>query len=541
VASLSHPNIVRIYELCADEEELSLVFEFVEGKTLRQLLNERGLLPTEIAVVISNEILKGLAAAHEKGIIHRDLKPENVLVSERGEVKIADFGLAIVKDLPRLTLEGVPVGTAKYMAPEQVTGEEVTPQSDLFAMGLILFEMLTGQSVLKGKTWQECLQELLLYQLPRFSDYRHAISTEMERILSALLERSPARRYENARAAREALALALAAIQLSPPDLLHSFLERSPAKAASGIQPTKSESKHRVRLVVMWAIPLLVATLAIVIYIMNRDGESNHQNTEESRQSDSTHDTIPTPIITPSESPRTEIPALKESLSNETVQTEPPKKLARLLISCDSLTEVIVDNQSVGVALRDTLFLSPGMHHVRLKNDVIPMTMDTAITLVEDQFETLSVNLCDRAPKAKLFVVCQDWGDVSIDGEKHGRTPLRGVELRACRHRVSIQNRYFPVDIDTTVNLRAGETDTLFVSFYDYVGLLRVIWVNPGADIFVDNVKAGSTPIAKPIPVTLRKEHTIRLENPSYARWDTTIFFNKPDTLDLRVDLTKTM
>jgi len=537
VASLSHPNVVRIYELCVDDEELSLVFEFIEGRTLRQLLNECGLLPLEVAIGITQEILEGLAVAHEKGIIHRDLKPENVLLSQQGEVKIADFGLAMVRDLPRLTLEGAPVGTAKYMAPEQVAGEEVTPRTDLFALGLILFEMLTGQAVLKGRTWQECLQELLLYQIPRFSDYRAVISSEIERILAGLLERSPMRRFESARAVREALTAVSRPVQLPPPDLLRDFMERSPVKAVAEIRPTAPKSKGRKRSIMIWGISLLVIAVAIVVYFVSRIPPVSKP-----KQSHSTHEEWvrfgPNPEDTAS------ITALEMSIPSlaDTVRSLPTvlqEELARLFILCEPWTEILIDSKTVGITPLDTLRLPVGSHHVRLRNDSIPVTVDTVIALEVSQPKTLSVDLYDFALPARLQVVCIDWGEIWIDGRKNGRTPLGEVELRAGRHRFLFENEYFPVKIDTAITLRAGEADTLIVSFYDYVGLVRVVWVNPGADIFVDGAKVGSTPIARPIPLTLREKHTVRLENPSYAPWDTTIFFGEPDTLEVRVDLTK--
>jgi hypothetical protein len=230
---------------------------------------------------------------------------------------------------------------------------------------------------------------------------------------------------------------------------------------------------------------------------------------------------------------------MQDSLSDTRVQPESQKEQARLLILCEPWTEVIIDSQKIGTTPLDTLLLAVGSHHVHLRNDSIPVTVDTVIALEVSQAKTLSVDLYDFALPTRLLMVCRDWGEVWIDGKKHGRTPLGEVELRAGRHRLLFENEYFPVKIDTMITLRAGAADTLRVSFYDYVGLVRVVWVNPGADIFVDGVKVGSTPIARPIPLTLQEEHTIRLENPNYPPWEKRIRFPKADTLELRVDLTR--
>ncbi len=165
IARLSHPNVVQIYDLRASADDLSIILEFIEGATLGKLLKDHGSLPCEVAVTIAGEILSGLEHAHAAGIIHRDLKPDNVLVSVKGEVKITDFGLATLRDQPTVTQEGMVIGTPSYMAPEQAGGGEITVVTDVFAVGLILFEMLTGRRVHEGASLAETFQNVLRYRL----------------------------------------------------------------------------------------------------------------------------------------------------------------------------------------------------------------------------------------------------------------------------------------------------------------------------------------------------------------------------------------
>jgi serine/threonine-protein kinase len=144
VARLSHPNVVAVYDQGSDGRNLYLAMEYVPGRTLRQLLNERGKLTPGESLDIIDSVLAGVAAAHHAGIVHRDVKPENVLLAEDGRVKVADFGLARSMTGTSHTKTGILMGTVAYLAPEQVTGNASDARCDVYAAGVLLFELLTG-------------------------------------------------------------------------------------------------------------------------------------------------------------------------------------------------------------------------------------------------------------------------------------------------------------------------------------------------------------------------------------------------------------
>src|SRR5256886_7109778 len=152
VARLSHPNVGTVFDQGADGHSLYLAMEHVPGQTLRELLNERGQLSPREALDIMGGVLAGLAAAHDAGIAHRDVKPENVLLSDSGVVKVADFGLARLLAGVRQTKSGMIIGTAAYLAPEQVAGAASDARSDVYAAGVMLFELLTGRQPHTGDT-----------------------------------------------------------------------------------------------------------------------------------------------------------------------------------------------------------------------------------------------------------------------------------------------------------------------------------------------------------------------------------------------------
>jgi Tol biopolymer transport system component/predicted Ser/Thr protein kinase len=205
LASLNHPNIAQVYGF----EDRALVMELLEGETLRDRI-QSGALPTRKAIEYATQIARGLAAAHERGIIHRDLKPENVFVLRDGHVKILDFGLARqiaprgsggTETLAAVTGTdaGTVMGTVGYMAPEQVRGEALDARADLFALGAVLYEMLTGQRAFRRETTAETMTAILREDPPELSSVRADLSPVIDRIVRHCLEKNPIERFQTAR------------------------------------------------------------------------------------------------------------------------------------------------------------------------------------------------------------------------------------------------------------------------------------------------------------------------------------------------------
>src|SRR5205823_1986720 len=145
-ARLSHPNVVAVYDAGEEDGRPYIVMEYVEGETVADVLRRRGSLPPEEAVEIAAQVCAGLAHAHAHGLVHRDVKPQNLLVARDGRVKIADFGVARGDDASKLTQAGTVLGTAAYLSPEQAAGAEVGPCSDIYSVGAVLYELLSGST-----------------------------------------------------------------------------------------------------------------------------------------------------------------------------------------------------------------------------------------------------------------------------------------------------------------------------------------------------------------------------------------------------------
>ena len=211
VASLTHPGILSIYELAVADGIPFAVMELLEGRNLRERI-AAGPLPWREAVDIAAAIADGLAAAHAKGVVHRDLKPENVFLTSDGHVKILDFGLALQRldvggegPTAAHTAAGLVLGTFGYMSPEQVTGERVDGRTDVFALGCLLYEMLTGRQLFTGVTPQEQIAKLLHDSAPDLSAFDPLAPQELRAIVARAVERDPARRFDSAMTVAAAL------------------------------------------------------------------------------------------------------------------------------------------------------------------------------------------------------------------------------------------------------------------------------------------------------------------------------------------------
>jgi eukaryotic-like serine/threonine-protein kinase len=253
VAALSHSHILGIHDVGESNGTVYAVMELLDGETLRARLSASALPPRK-AVEYALQIARGLAAAHERGIVHRDLKPENVFLTREGIIKILDFGLAMVSARPSQdpdlsqsptmgTQPGIVLGTPGYMSPEQVRGRPVDHRTDLFALGAILYEMLTGRRAFHGESPAEAMLAVL-QEDPVTRNTGAQIAPELSRIVSHCLEKEPGERFQNARD----LAFALEAWQSEPASTIAPSgvpSGASPAEASIAVLPFRNMSADK--------------------------------------------------------------------------------------------------------------------------------------------------------------------------------------------------------------------------------------------------------------------------------------------------------
>jgi non-specific serine/threonine protein kinase len=193
-AALSHPNIVTIYDVLEEDDQICIVMEYVDGKSLREVINEYDLGLDKTIDVIS-QISEGLSQAHQAGIVHRDIKPENIIIDKDARVKILDFGLAKLKGVSKLTKETSTLGTIHYMSPEQLQGKEVDHRSDIWSLGVVLYELLTGEVPFKGEYESAVMYAVLNENIKPMTD--KDTPEELDRIIEKCLTKDPADRYQH--------------------------------------------------------------------------------------------------------------------------------------------------------------------------------------------------------------------------------------------------------------------------------------------------------------------------------------------------------
>jgi serine/threonine protein kinase len=195
-SALNHPNITTIYEIDEIEGECFIAMEYIEGKLIKELLKEKTFSLKEV-LEIAVQIGEGLAIAHEKGIVHRDIKSDNIKLTPRGQVKIMDFGLAKLRGVSKVTKTGSTLGTVAYMSPEQARGEEVDARTDIWSLGVVMYEMLTGGLPFKSE-YEQALVYSILYEEPRsVISLRADTPLQLEKIVRRTLEKDRTRRYQN--------------------------------------------------------------------------------------------------------------------------------------------------------------------------------------------------------------------------------------------------------------------------------------------------------------------------------------------------------
>lgn len=198
-SSLSHPNIVEIYDVGEDDGNFYIVMEYIEGKTLKQLIKKRGVLSLPETMDIMLQLLDALKSAHDSYIIHRDIKPQNIMIKDSGLVKITDFGIAMALNSAQLTQTNSVMGSVHYLPPEQASGKGSTIRSDIYSLGILMFEMLTGRVPFRGDSAVEIALKHMKEPLPSVRELNPVVPQSVENIILKAAAKNPKNRYHDVR------------------------------------------------------------------------------------------------------------------------------------------------------------------------------------------------------------------------------------------------------------------------------------------------------------------------------------------------------
>ncbi len=252
-SNLYHPNIVQIYDFDSEDGQYYIVMEYVEGKTLKQLLKRRGSLTITEVIDIMSQITDGMAHAHDSYIIHRDIKPQNIMILDNGMIKITDFGIAMALNSTQLTQTNSVMGSVHYLPPEQAAGKGSTIRSDIYSMGILMYELLTGQVPYKGDNAVEIALKHLKEPLPSIRKILPELPQSIENIILKATAKNPQNRYKDAREMHQDIITAMDESRINEPKYVYPYKEndleetKSLDEAVAVIKKQEKEEKENMK------------------------------------------------------------------------------------------------------------------------------------------------------------------------------------------------------------------------------------------------------------------------------------------------------
>ncbi len=400
-ASFSHENVLAIYDFLYIGRSYFLVMEYVDGEDLRDIIDHASPMPARIAALIIREVAKGLEYTHSKNIIHRDIKPSNILISKDGEVKLIDFGIAKDEAPTKLTMTGMIVGTPSYMSPEQANGDAIGKPSDIYSLGVLLYEMVTGVKPFLGDTNTEILLKIIKGKFPSPRKFNKNIPYRLVRIIKKAMRKDVEGRYHFAsEMIRDINKFLHWQEQARKKDILSEYIRKfdkyrkTPSSVSLNENEMYSPNRWRLRLVSMLAVLIVVfSTFQINRFLQN-------------------------------------------------------ERLASLTISSNSASaDVIVDGTVIGRLTGEQATFSnlpAGRHLVEIRGDDNFGVFASTLNLEPGVIQTLIARLPERNTVVSMRIFTEPSGaEILLDDRLLGRTPLDQLRIRSGAHTLTISRPGF--------------------------------------------------------------------------------------------------
>jgi serine/threonine protein kinase len=531
-ASLDHENIVRIIDFGSSQDNHYIVMEFIDGFSLKELMDKQGVLDEEHALLIAHEICMGLDHAHQRGIIHRDIKPANIMITNEGQVKITDFGLAkLHQSQTQQTIANTLLGTPLYMSPEQAIGDQIDGRSDLFSLGTICYEMITGTQPFMGDNYAAVIQNIINGTLPPPSKIGRDISPEAESLVMKALSREPARRFRSA---------------LEMMRSIESFLGQENILGAryklcrlisgkeNAYPATREKSKKRVRPGIGKILPLVLAAsfiaAAVVLFALD-----------------------PGRLV----ELKSRITALKH---NDPIPPEPGSAAQNVKeIIGSQLTMTPLDQSGIGAAEADTAsFHAPVPGADSLSTAQADSTALARVDAVDGDIGTpepasdvkdasasegkTPERASSQADESRLAartgyldIIIEPEADIYLDGA-HKQYGFRfgPSELPAGKHEIVCRKEGYR-EYRETVAIKKGELSRRRIQMQPLTGSI-VLETESGVQIFIDGFFKCTTPNDGPIVIPVGS-HTVELRKAGYESWKSEVYIPPDETLTLKIKL----
>jgi len=484
---ITHKNVCRMYHLGEADGALFITMEYVQGEDLKTSIRRLDLLSTGKVVFIIKQICKGLAEAHKHGVIHRDLKPHNIMIDKNGNARIMDFGIVRSLKTAGITQTGLMVGTPTYMSPEQAEGIAATPLSDIYSLGVILFELVTGRVPFEGDTALTLAMKHKTAPVPDPREINAQIPEELSLVIFKCMEKDPAKRYQNA----EELIADLNTIESSLPTTSKIILKE---KTPTGVFKNRRKFFMKAGLLLAFAV-----VVAGGYFLLNRVIQPKREGVSLEE---------PVEVEQKIKKPETEIPKLGKIDIN----------------SVPSGADIYIENKLVGRTPLQ-LDIPPGVHTVTLKKgqDYQEVTNDIEVKENETFSGSYTLTQIPRKPESKAKVIkappvftleintIPEGADVKIDDKFKGQTPFK-IELNKNNCQLKIENGEEWSVIDEQLNLRQGLNSIhrdLIRLKYNFA-----VRTNPAeANVILGDELLGKTPLKK---LVLRGIHNLTVEKDGF-------------------------
>lgn len=574
-ANLQHENIVNIIDYGRDEDVYFIAMEYVDGKSLKEILNLVKFVPQEIALAMAGEISKGLDYAHQKGIVHRDVKPANILIGYDGTVKIADFGLAQAQDLTSITVTGSIVGTPAYMSPEQAAGKKVDIRSDIFSFGVVVYEMLTGIKPFKGDNYSSVIHEILTVAPPKPVEANPLVSKDISNIIERMLEKDPDKRYQQCNEVSLEINnyLRRNRIEITRKDI-GGFIN-SPAQNFQNLLQ-KRKARHYERGIYFMNLGYEKIDDAISefekVLILDPDDSKAKIYLDELKKKKEKSPMVREEKLSVKKKTISPVAitigviaiviilfALSKILTMQKSKISPkvPPVGYAILNTIPPGAEIFLNNDSLGKTTPAVLeSLKTGEYQVTFKksgykpfsqkfeikgNDTIDLNIALTAEIARKDTNTIVKPPTTQKPippthgTSYLKVKVEPWAKIYIDKVYIETTPIaRPLKLSAGIHSVRLENPNFKI-WQKRVRFEPEKTVELNVILEPLEGLLKIT-VKPWADVYIDGKFFETTPIAEPIKLSAGR-HTLKLINPSYQPYEEVIEVSANQILKKNIEL----